>query len=183
MIQIPESARLSYRLLTADDSELLFELDQDPEVMRYVNGGEVTTLEKLQEVYLPRLKSYTNPKLGWGMWGAFLKDSNEFLGWTLIRPMDFFTTDYDPNSLEIGWRYHQKHWGNGYATEAAQAVMQALIEQSNISQFTAIAFEENTPSINIMLKLGLTFLKKDRHEDPLGTHELVFYERRLTEST
>ena len=34
-MNINNSARLSYRLMTADDAELLYQLDQDPEVMRF----------------------------------------------------------------------------------------------------------------------------------------------------
>jgi len=64
-MKIKQSARLNYVLMSVEDAELLFELDQDVEVMRYINGGNITTREQLNEVLLPRMNSYRNESEGW----------------------------------------------------------------------------------------------------------------------
>ena len=73
-----------------------------------------------------------------------------------------------------------KGWGKGYATEAAQAVKNALIQETKPSYLTAIAEEDNLGSINVMKKLGMDYLKTDLHKDPLGDAELVYYQLKLT---
>jgi len=40
MLMVPASQRLCYGLLSANDAELLFDVDQDEEVMRFINGGK-----------------------------------------------------------------------------------------------------------------------------------------------
>ncbi len=167
-------------MFTADDAELMFQLDQDVEVMRYINGGKITTRKEIQEVYIPRMQSYTNPQKGWGLWKVSLHKSDKFIGFILARPMNFFTDKPEYENLEIGWRFSQDSWGHGYATEAATQVVEALIKQGGISKLTALAFEENTASTNIMLKLGMEFIKKDLHKDPLGDEELVYYQLEIT---
>lgn len=175
-MKITESSRLSYRLLDPyEDQENLFLLDQDPDVMRFINGGQPTTKEQIQQVMTPRLASYTNPDKGWGMWGAFDKDDQQFYGWVLVRPMHFFSPASDESDLELGWRIYKSVWGRGIATEAAKHIMHSLHELTGIKRFSAIAVKENVASIRIMEKLGMRFLKSGVHEDPLGDMEVETY--------
>ena len=103
-IVIPESQRLSFRLMNQNDGELLFQLDQDREVMRFISGGQLTTRSEIESIFLPRMKSYTNPQKGWGLWAIYDKDSGEYIGWILVRPMDFFSDNPQWDNLELGWR-------------------------------------------------------------------------------
>ena len=48
-----ETDRLILRRFTADDADLLVELDADPEVMRYINGGEPTSRAEVVDEVLP----------------------------------------------------------------------------------------------------------------------------------
>jgi len=175
-MKIENSQRLRFALMTAEDSQLLFELDQDTEVMRYINGGKISSKRDIEEIYIPRMQSYTNEQLGWGLWKVEISQTNEFIGWVLVRPMDFFTDNPQKDNLELGWRFMQKAWGKGYATEAALSITKALSGQTPVKYFTAIVMEEHTRSINVMKKLGMTFLKKELHQDPLGDEEAVYYQ-------
>ncbi len=175
-MNVTDSPRLQFELMTRKDSELMFELDQDPEVMQFINDGKLTSRQDIEEVYIPRMESYTNPDEGWGIWKVSLKENNEFIGWILIRPMEFFSDHPQFNNLEIGWRFKRSCWGNGYATEAANNIKRALVDIGKIKTLSAIAIEENCASTNIMLKLGMRFVKKDVHCDPLGDQLVVFYQ-------
>ncbi len=176
-MEVANSERLNYRLLTEADAELLFELDQDVEVMRYINGGHMTTMTEIKERFIPRLNAFLNPKKGWGLWGVFTVEDNRYLGWVLVRPMNYFSDSPEYKNLELGWRFKRESWGLGYATEAAIQIKQALIENGNIDAFSAIAVPENNGSVNIMTKLGMKFVKQYVHHDKqLGDLDVVYYQ-------
>ena len=165
--EVPDSARMRFGLMGSADRQLLFELDQDPEVMRFINGGKPTSMDDVDNLFLPRMGKYTRPEKGWGIWKAQLLDGGEFLGWILVRPMYFFCDSQatEESNLELGWRFHQSAWGKGYATEAARAIAAALRDQGRCESFAAIAEPENEASINIMKKLGMSFQKQAVHRD------------------
>lgn len=180
---VPDSDRLKYRLLDCcqADSELLWQLDQDPLVMKFITRGKTTTREEIENRFLPRLQAYRDPESGWGLWGVNSKHADEFLGWVLIRPMGFFGGERDDRNLEIGWRFHQSAWGKGYATEAAQAVAAALILANQCDDLSAVALPENTASIHVMKKLGLQYLHTTDHDDEYGVYQLVCYTATVSE--
>ncbi|MGI2170916.1 GNAT family N-acetyltransferase [Shewanella sp. MF05960] len=186
-MQIANTARLHLSLMTLDDNALLFELDQDERVMHFLNGGIKSTQHQIDTVMIPRLAQYLNPQKGWGLWKVQALDcvendkhqlSGQYLGWILVRPMHFFTQS-QPHNIELGWRFKYVSWGKGYATEAANAVMQAVSTVDEVTHVSAIAVEDNLASIAIMKKLGMQFQYKRLHRDPLGDTEAVFYQKRV----
>ena len=179
-MKVPDSERLSYQLMNDNDAELLFQLDQDVEVMRYINGGKITSMQEVKEVYLPRLNSYTNQDKGWGMWKVTVIETGQFIGWVLVRPVDFFSDKPQYDNIELGWRFSRDSWGKGMATEAAKSVKNALIENGDARKLSAFAVEQNLGSINIMKKLGMNYVKTELHKDPLGDLVAVYYELELT---
>jgi len=179
-MKIANSERLQFELMTEQDAELFFELDQDPEVMRYINGGKMTSMEDVLNISIPRMKSYTNENLGWGQWKVSVLDTNEFIGWVLVRPVDFFSDKPQFDNLELGWRFKQMTWGKGYATEAAKSIALAVSQAASVNKISAIALEGNLASTKIMTKLGMKYIKTYLHTDPLGDIEAVYYEKSVT---
>ena len=177
----PSSSRLNYSFITEKDIDDLYQLDQDPAVMKYLNGGKPTTMEEKHTVFLPRMAKYANKEKGWGLWKVNIKESGEFIGWILVRPMHFFNdeTDTEWHNLELGWRFKQSSWGKGYATEAANALVEQIALMPEYTHISAIALKENVGSIGVMEKLGMTFVKEYMHNDPLGDIPAVYYERKL----
>lgn len=175
-MQITDSARLTYRLMGQDDAQALWELDQDPEVMHFINGGKPNSMDTIKEVFLPRMKAYTDAQKGWGIWHVSDKSTQEYLGWVLVRPMDFFSDEQKLKDLELGWRFFQKSWGKGYATEAAIAIKNAVVSQTDIDFVSALAIEDNHGSISVMKKIGMGFMRKYIHKDPLGDFTAVHYQ-------
>ncbi len=173
---IENTERLSIALMDETDAQLMWELDQDPEVMRYINGGKISSMEDIEQVMIPRMKTYRDPEKGWGLYKVYITDSNEFIGWILVRPMDFFNDNTQWDNLELGWRFKQSSWGKGYGTEAAKAVMDALHQQKGYKRFAALALEGNEGSMNIMKKLGMRFVERTLHKDPLGDLDVVYYQ-------
>ncbi|MDB9824428.1 GNAT family N-acetyltransferase [bacterium] len=182
MHTVANSDRLKFRLMSSDDEAILWALDQDPLVMKYINGGKATSREDMRSIYLPRLIQYTSPAKGLGMWAVSTQATNEFIGWILVRPMAFFTDFPKTDNLELGWRFKQKVWGKGYATEAAEAVKASFIDPENsnnqytVKVFSALALPDNEASIKIMRKLGMSYVKTDLYSDPLDDEVMVCYQ-------
>lgn len=175
-MKIANSQRLSYRLMNAGDSTPLFELDQDPAVMHFINGGVPSSMEQINDVFIPRMQSYRNADKGWGLWQINLSETNEYLGWVLVRPMYFFSENPEFDNLELGWRFFQSTWGKGYASEAAQHIKQQLSGDNSIKSFSAIADEDNIASVGVMKKIGMEYVKTYTHKDPLFETEVVYYQ-------
>lgn len=163
------------------DADLLFELDQDSAVMEYLTHGKPSSRAHIENVLIPRMQQYRNPDNGWGLWQVNLLESESFIGWILVRPMNFFSDDRNEADIELGWRFMQTSWGQGYATEAAKAVMMALHSQVGYHRFSAMAVPANTGSIRIMKKLGMSYQKTALHKDPLGDIQAVYYTVNLGE--
>src|SRR5690606_9928824 len=103
------------------DLPLWFELDQDPEVMRYLNDGKPSKWEDLERHFLPRVLAMTDRAKGLGLWEVCDKETGDYLGWVLMRHYRFDSPLCEPDNLELGWRLKRQCWGRGIATEAARA--------------------------------------------------------------
>ena len=180
MLRIPATERLHFALLSEQDTPLLFEVDQDAEVMRYINGGKLTSMQTIVEVMLPRMAQYRDAERGFGIWQVRRTADNAYLGWVLIRPMGFNSATPSNDDVEIGWRFKREYWGQGVASEAAKAVADAVLANNpNVQYLSAIAMPENAGSIGVMRKLGMQFIKRFMHRDALGDVDAVLYQKKL----
>jgi len=175
-MHINNSERLKFRLMNSDDAQALWELDQDPEVMKFLNGGTPTSLEAVNSTFIPRMEKYRDSDKGWGIWQVSDQVTDEYLGWVLIRPMSFFTDSPNFNDLELGWRFFQSTWGKGYATEAAIAIKDAVVANSDVTHVSALAVADNLASVGVMKKMGMSFVRAYLHTDPIGDFDAVHYQ-------
>jgi RimJ/RimL family protein N-acetyltransferase len=58
---------------------------------------------------------------------------------------------------ELGYWLGRAHWGRGYATEAARAVVDVGFERLNLNRIFAACFAGNSASERVMQKLGMTY--------------------------
>jgi len=175
-MDITDSARLRFRLMGQDDAQALWQLDQDPEVMQFINSGQPSSMADIEQLFLPRMKAFTNAEKGWGLWQVSDKITAQYLGWILVRPMDFFSDSPKCNDLEFGWRFFKEAWGKGYATEAATAIKAVIAEQNCVHYLSSSAIAKNSGSIKVMEKIGMTLVKKYTHKDPRGDFNAVLYQ-------
>lgn len=147
--------RLYFREFTLADAPLLYALDLDPEVMRYISKGKPTPLDKIQHVILPQvLASYAHfpPR---GVWAAHERTSNAFIGWFHLRPQRV-----PPYDMELGYRLHRAYWGRGYATEGSRALVNQGFTAWEVQRVIATTLLENRASQRVMQKCGLRFEKE-----------------------
>ena len=148
-----ETERLIFRRFTADDADLLIELDSDPAVMRYLPGGKPTAPEIIRERDLPSiLAGYGEWDGNLGLFAAQKKDSGAFLGWFHLRPEQ----GAPPDEVELGYRLRQSEWGKGYATEGSRALLGKGFTELGVRLAWAATMSVNLASQKVMEKLGMT---------------------------
>lgn len=149
--------RLVLRDITEADAELLFDLDSDPDVMRYVSArpavGVEAYRERTRKVYLP---FQSHP--WFGVYLVF--ERAEFLGWAFVRPAPghLFARELGwtrEDEIEIGYRYRRAAWGRGIATEAATPLVALALNDRATAAVVACARIDNVGSIRVLEKLGL----------------------------
>jgi RimJ/RimL family protein N-acetyltransferase len=142
------------RRFTAEDEALLFDLDSDPEVMRYINGGVPTSLERIRERVLPLALEDYEGDARWGMWAALLKPANEFIGWFHLWPPEGW-----PYDAEVGYRLRREFWAQGFATEGTRALIDKAFNEYGLQSVCARTLRENAGSRRVMEKAGLHFVQ------------------------
>jgi RimJ/RimL family protein N-acetyltransferase len=147
-----ETHRMYLRQFRAEDAQLLFELDSDPEVMRFITKGQPTPLETIQNIYLPRMLGYYRQSPPRGFWAAHLRDTDEFIGWFHLRPDRIV-----PEEMELGYRLKRAVWGRGLATEGSRALVQKALKEWGYHKVCARTMALNLASRRVMEKAGLTF--------------------------
>ncbi|GCD96861.1 GNAT family N-acetyltransferase [Embleya hyalina] len=147
--------RLVLRRFTETDVDHLFALHNDPDVMRFINGGRPTTRESIETETVPKfLRVY--PGLGHpGFWIAEDRADGSFMGWFAFRPL----VDNSPAVVELGYRLRKAAWGGGYATEGSRALIHKGFDELGVQRVTANTMTVNTGSRRVMEKAGLTFVR------------------------
>lgn len=150
-----ETDRLVLRRFTEDDVDLLVDLDADPEVMRYINGGMPTSRAEVADEVLPAFLGYYQRYPGYGFWAAIEKATGQFLGWFHFRPKP---DGYD-DEPELGYRLRRSAWGQGYATEGSRALIDKGFAEFGVQRVFAETMAVNTASRRVMEKAGLRYAR------------------------
>lgn len=150
-----ETERLVLRRFTESDADLLLELDSDPDVMRFINGGRPTPREAVIAKVLPRLLHHYPCTGDRGFWAAEERSSHEFLGWFEYRPL----AEDSCEVVELGYRLRKPAWGRGYATEGARALIDKGFSELDVRRVTANTMTVNSGSRRVMERAGLRFVR------------------------
>jgi RimJ/RimL family protein N-acetyltransferase len=151
--------RLLLRDITEADADLLFDLDSDPEVMRYIGPRPAPDVaayrERTRTVHLP---FQAHP---WhGLRIVLDRATGEFLGWVFVRPATCFKYASAigwtrPDEAEVGYRYRRSAWGRGVATEAATPLVRIALADPATTALVGCALVGNKGSLRVLEKLGL----------------------------
>lgn len=167
-----ETERMYFRRFQDDDAQLLFELDSDPEVMRFISKGKPTPLSRIQNKFIPKFLEDYRRSPPEGVWATHLRESGSFIGWFHLRP-DKISTD----EMELGYRLKRFVWGRGLATEGSKALLDKSFSQWGYGKVCARTLADNMASRRVMEKAGLCF-ECDFHYDADMLHGWVEQERR-----
>ncbi|QKJ62870.1 GNAT family N-acetyltransferase [Flavobacterium sp. M31R6] len=164
-----ETERLILREMIASDDEGMFELDSNPEVHRFLGNKPVKHIDESRLMIENIRKQYVDN--GIGRWAVILKKTNEFIGWSGIKLIKE-TINNHQNFYEIGYRFIQKHWGKGYATEAGLAFVDFAFNEMKVEVLYAYADAGNKGSRHILGKLGMHYVNSFEYDG----EEEVWYE-------
>jgi RimJ/RimL family protein N-acetyltransferase len=147
-----QSDRLYLRRFGPGDAPLFFELDSDPEVMRFISKGEPTPMAKIENEILPRVLRYYAHNPPQGCWAAHLLADGQFIGWFHLR-----ADRIEPEEMELGYRLRRSAWGQGFATEGSRALLDMAFNGWNYPKVCARTLAANRASQRVMEKAGLLF--------------------------
>lgn len=147
-----ETERLHLRRVTLADADLLLAVWNDPAFIRNVGDRGVRTIsEAVTAMENGALKLYAD--YGYGPYAMVRKADGSRIGICGLFKRD--NLDWP----DIGFGVLPDYCGQGYAGEAAFAVMAHARDDLKIGTVTAIVSQENAPSIGLIEKLGLGFVK------------------------
>ena len=152
-----ETDRLLLRRFTEVDEDALFDLDSDPEVMRFLSGGAPTPRDVIRNDILPRFLRYDERFPGYGVWAAVEKATGEFSGWFSFQP-----SGEASDEVRLGYRLSRAAWGKGYATEGSKALIRKGFSELDVRRVVATTYEDNVASRRVMEKVGMTLSRTFR---------------------
>ncbi|WP_299598974.1 GNAT family N-acetyltransferase [uncultured Microbulbifer sp.] len=160
-----KTERLQLRELTSSDEDAQFTLTlvNDPAFHRFIGDRGVRSLEDARN-YLRRGPIAMYRDRGFGMYRVELKDG------TAIGQCGLLKRD-GLDDVDIGFAFLPEYRGQGYAAEAAQAVMQWGKRDLGLTRIVAIATPENGASIRLLDGLG--FRRERMIRLPGSTETLV----------
>ena len=156
-----ETARLIIRRFEPDDWQDLHEYLSQEEVVKYEPYDIFTEEASRQETVR---RSGDN-----SFWAVCLKDCGKLIGNIYLSKQDFDT-------WELGYVFNEKFQHKGYATEAAQAMIDYAFTNQNARRITAICNPLNISSWRLLERLKMRreghlikniYFKKDRNGEPI----------------
>jgi ribosomal-protein-alanine N-acetyltransferase len=139
--------RLVLRPVTTDDHAALLAHWEAPDVRRFLFDGAMLSAAEIAEAIEDSTRDFG--RAGYGLWLVYEKFSTGLIGTAGLRPLDHL-------GLEIFYSLAPGSWGNGYATEAAGAVLDHALGRLGLPEVLAEVDAGNTASIAVIERLGMT---------------------------
>lgn len=161
---IVETPRLGVRHLNERDEDALFEVYSDAEAMRWVGDGNPISRQETQRWIEVTLNNYATR--GYGMNAILLKASQEIIGFCgLVHPGG-------QQDAEIKYALLRDYWGQGYASEVSQALIDFGFSKLKLAKIIATVAPLNHASQRVLIKAGL--VQERIIDDDNGSQTLVF---------
>ena len=158
-----ETPRLILRQFTEADAHLVFALNSDADVLKYLHEPILEDEEHAKRILTGII--FPQYKNNLGRWAMHTKEGMDFIGWCGLK--------YRPelDEIDLGYRLMQKAWGKGFATEAAQHTLDHGFNVLKLKLITGRAHIENTASIKVLEKIGMDYIGEGIVDDcPVRTY-------------
>ena len=157
--------RLDLRSIKVEDLQLAHDLWTNAEVRRFLFDDREILLDEARALIEASLKNFEEH--GYGLWLAFSRDTGVLVGFAGFLS----SSDESPNLV---YGVHPEFCGNGFASEAATAVLDYAFETLALSSVKADVDEPNVVSVRILEKLGMTQIRRALVDGRV----LLYYEKR-----
>ena len=163
---VTTTARLVLRELVAADAPFIRTLLNDPDWIRYIGDKGVHTDDDARG-YLERGPIAMYARNGFGLYHVALRATGEAIGMCGLIKRDTLP------DVDLGFAFLPRHWGRGYALEAAEATMAYARETLGLRRVVAILSQDNERSARLLVKLG--FVPEGTIAMPGDAEELALY--------
>lgn len=157
-MKVLETDRLILRWMSTEDAEFILGLLNEPSWLRFIGDRGVRTLEQARNYILNGPRAMY-ARLGFGLYTVELKESGIPLGICGLIKRDFL------DDVDVGFAFLPAYWGQGYAYEAASAVLIYAAEVLGLKRIVAITALDNHRSARLLEKLGLRFERMVKYPD------------------
>lgn len=147
---IAETSRLLLREFIPEDDTFFYEMNNDPEVIKYTHDLPFASIKEAGE-FINRYDQYA--KYGMGRWAVVLKSELRFIGFCGLK------YNAETRITNLGYRYIRNYWGKGYASEAAKASLKYGFNELALDLIIGRAMKENSGSIKVLEKCGMHYWK------------------------
>lgn len=155
-----QTDRLILRRWQDSDRAAFAALNADPEVMLHFPN---TLTREQSDGFVDRIEAKFD-EYGWGLYAVEVKDGPGFIGFVGLLVIDM-DAHFSP-ATEVGWRVAKEHWGKGYATEAANRVLEHAFDEIGLKEIVSMTATANTPSRAVMERIGMTRNPDDDFDHP-----------------
>lgn len=146
-----ETPRLRLRNWRDGDEEAFDRHTNTENVMRWLGG--VKPRDFLDRVVRERFMRW-QAELGFTFWVVERKSDGAFLGFCGLKVADGRDSPV-AGAVEVGWRFRENAWGQGYAREAATASLAHAFEAVGSERVVAVTVDGNRASWGLMIRLGM----------------------------
>ena len=140
--------RLTLRRLTEADAAFVLELLNEPAFLRFIGDREVRTLDEAS-AYVREVLAASYSTFGFGMYRVGLKAADEPLGFCGLVKREVL------RDVDVGFAFLERFWGQGYAFEAARAVLAHAYDDLGLRRVVGITAPDNHGSMAVLRKLGM----------------------------
>jgi RimJ/RimL family protein N-acetyltransferase len=149
-MNVLKTPRLDLRKFETDDASFFYEMNSNPEVIRYTGDSNFESVADARQ-FIENYDHYS--KHGYGRWTVVLRQTGEPIGFCGLK------NHPDEGYIDLGYRFVQKHWRQGYTTEAAQACVYYGFHHLGLNEIVGRTAEDNRGSIRVLEKIGMKFWK------------------------
>lgn len=143
------TARLILREFEEDDWRAVLGYQSDPLYLRYYewNGRTPQEVQAFVQMFMEQQK--TQPRTKFQL-AVTLKSSGRLIGNCGVR-----ITSAAARAGEIGYELDPHYWDQGYATEAARAMLEFGFTELGLLRIRGVTIAENSGSVRVLEKLGM----------------------------
>ncbi len=153
-----ETERLRARPWSLEtDVDAVIRMYSEPEVVRFIGTELIETSEAARHFVQFRIDRTLELGGTYGSWALIERASGELVGNILLKPLPG-KKRVPTEHIEIGWHLARPTWGQGYATEAAHAMVERGFGELGLERIVAVTEPANLASVAVMQRLGMTHL-------------------------
>ena len=149
-MKVLETERLTLRWLAADDAPFIVELLNDPAWLRFIGDRHVRSIDDAL-AYMLKGPMAMYARFGFGLYVTERKSDGVSMGMCGLIKRDGL------DDVDIGFAFLPEFYGQGYAEEAAAAVMAYGKTTFGLRRIVGITIRDNASSIKLLEKVGLKF--------------------------